>query len=379
MTIYKLAYVTFILLCFVFCSYKYKMNIFALKDVLFCDLKDPMGFLKHRGFNSNKELTSARAFGDTVYFYTTDGEWTTTTPECTVSAASVNDFKGEEHFCRLKVSNDWMLSMRTDLKNAARIAFDQQLLRRAVVQYPTFEAFWDNCSVPAGALQMSTFAYTKRGHKKQFINMYNEEKEITGSTPLIKGSTVKVPIRWTLSESGEDGRIEFGFRAQFCAGIELVKLGGNPPTLKRPWDWSTVDFATLSVPMYDSFSIRTPAMEIVENLGHSIRVDLSKKPNFKEAMCDFHQKSGSDEWDGTMYFKKSKSAPVGHFASASLVAVRNRTRIEWHIEKLLIVPLNQNRLKKQEILAVTEDVQGQKRDADNMGNFPAVKTKRLCI
>ena len=44
------------------------------------------------------------------------------------------------------------------------------------------------------------------------------------------------------------GRLRQRFRAQFCAGIELVKLGGPPPTLKRPWDWSTVDFTTLSVP-----------------------------------------------------------------------------------------------------------------------------------
>ena len=363
------------------------MNIFALKDVLFCDLKDPMGFLRHRGFHSGEEINSARAFGDTVYFYTNDGEWSTITEPCVVSAASVNDFKGEEHFCSLKVSNEWLLATTSVLRNAARIAFDQQLLRRAVVQYSTFEEFWDNCSVPTRTIRLSTFAYTKRGHKKQFINMYNKEKEITGLIPLIKGSVVKVPIRWTLSESGEDGRIEYGFRAQFCAGIEIVKLGGPPPTLKRPWDWSTVDFTTLSVPMYDSFSIRTPAMEIVENLGHSIRVNVSKKPIFKEAMREFHQKLGSNEWDGTMYFKKSKSAPVGHFASTTVVAVRNRSHIEWHIEKLFAVAPNRNRLNNQAVEAAeaveeaveVEAVVGQKRGVDSMGNFPVVETKRLCI
>ena len=363
------------------------MNIFALKDALFCDLPDPMGFRKHKGFYNDEEITSARAFGDTVYFYSSSGEWCTTTPECTVVAASLNDFKGEEHYCRLHVTNEWSKATKISLQKAARLAFDQGLLKRAILQYPTFETFWEHCTVPKDIVCLSTFAWTKRGRKKQFINMYNGKQEITGTVALTKGSVVKVPIRWTLSESGEEGRVEFGFRAQFSAGLTLVKLGGNPPTIKRPWSWSAVDFITLSVPLYDSFVIRTPCMEITDSDGSYIRVNLDDKMLFKEAMASFHNQAEVEEWDGVIYLKKLKHAPVGHLASASIVAVRNNTHIEWHAEKLLVVPRKQvagpvagpvaGTVAGTVAVEVAGEV-GRKRDADSMDSSSFGETKRLC-
>jgi len=346
------------------------MNILDLKTRIFNDLSQPVGFLSNKGFFVDGPITSASVHGGCVYFRSDGADWVTTTGQCRVVRSTVNTFESDEQFLSLKVSPDWVRTTVEKLKLAAKMAFDQQLL---AIPETEFEMFWQQCRKPSETINIVDYAYTRRGHHRQFINMFNGESEITGTVGLPRDSTVNLPIRWSLWKSDEGGHVEFGFRPQLTAGIQVVRMGGPPPQIKKPWDWSTVNFNTLSVPMYDSFIVKTPALQITEVFHDSCRFDLTKKPEFAQTMALFHNNANADAWDGIIYLKMSKRVCVGAFVIASVFAHRNNTNIQWHCPKFLLV--HPNRRKSEKVVKTV----GKRKDADNMDNFPVSKTKRLCI
>lgn len=356
------------------------MDIFALRDVIFTDLKCPLAQLQHRGFAEGLVPDDVRVFGNTAYFYADGQDWSAITPECMAKTSNVNAFRGEEHTLSLEVSKkEWTDNVTEQLKNCARMVYDRALLPLANRDHSTFDSFWAACSKNVENIRLLDYAYTKRGHKKQFINMYNPAGEITGLFDLVPGSMVRASVRWTFNVSTDADQVSFGFRAGFSGGIRVIKMAGAPPNIRKPWLWKHFNFQDFSLPMYESFIVKCPALTVVEHFGPSIKLDLSNKPEFKNAMDIFHEKAGADQWDGTIHLNTSKTVVVGQSVLASVSGVRNKDHIDWHTVKLF--PLRRQKtlkiLKKNEEKEAT--MAGTKRDADNTGNFVGAKTKRQCI
>ena len=123
--------------------------------------------------------------------------------------------------------------------------------------------------------------------------------------------------------------------------------------------------------MYDSFIVKSPALEVTDQFGMTFKIDLSKKPEFQEAIRSFHVQANVPEWDGTVHLRTSKSVCVGDFVIAKMSCVRSKDRIDWHTEHFFALP---RRLQTQEMEARV----GTKRDVDSMDSSPDVKTKRQC-
>lgn len=349
------------------------MDIYALKDVLFTDLENPLGYLDDGGFVNDLVPDSATVYGNTVYFFSNGMDWHSLSEEITVGRAEVNTFRGDEHTCMMKSSDTWSENVLASLRICAKLVYDQQLLPVASDSYSTFESFWHDCAKETKKISLRDYAYTRRGHQKQFINMYNSSEEITGKVTLLKDSVVQMPIRWTLVAMADVEMVTFGFRPSFCSGIRVIKMGGPLPVIKRGWSWSDVDFTSLTVPMYDSFIVKSPALEVTDQFGMTFKIELGKKPEFQEAIRAFHVQANVPEWDGTIHLRTSKTVCVGDFVIAKMTCVRNKDRIDWHTEHFFALP---RRLQNEGM--VVEKV-GTKRDVDSMDSSPVVKTKRQCI
>ena len=355
------------------------MDIFTLRNEMFTDLTGGMDFLLHKGFIDDDVVSSARCFRDTVYFYSNVGEWYSDIPECEILNCNINRFGGEEHTCTLDVGEECMQNIMLKLKGAAKMVFEGKMLKNSTSSCSTFEQFWKGCNVPK-QISLTSFAFTKRGHRKQYINIYNSDQEITGSVDIATGSIVKCPVRWSISESGPKDRVEYGFRAHFGPGIRIIRMAGKPPPIKRPWDWDSVDFNTLALPMYKYLVVKTPALEIIKTTSEYVQVKLTKKPIFAKAMENFHSLANVLQWDGIIYFKTSKNARVGDFVLASVVPTRNTNNIQWNAQKFLRMKRAKAVVSREEGQAeVVGQMAGQKRDAGNMDNSPVLRTKRLCI
>jgi hypothetical protein len=356
------------------------MNIHSLKDSIFTDLKTPLSFLDHRGFVDGLVVDSARAYGNTVYFFADGQDWHTLSEEIKLTGSDVNTFTGDRHTCRIETSDTWSSNIQEKLCACAKLVYDRGLLPIATDQYSTFESFWNDCTKQTKRLLLSDFAYTKRGHKKQFINMYNSMEEITGQMTLAKDSIVQMPIRWTLVANQDVEMTTFGFRPSFCGGIRVIKMAGPLPVIRRNWDWSSVDFKSLTIPMHESFIVSTPAVEVIDTFGTTFKVAFSNKPEFAAAMHRFHAKAGSPPWDGTIHLRTSKPVSVGGFVLAKIVCDRNKGHINWHTEKFFLVnrPIQKSQSEGVDHEATVVKTGGMKRDADNMDNSPGVKTKRQC-
>jgi len=351
------------------------MDIYALKDVLFTDLEHPLEYLDDGGFVNGLVPDSANVYGNTVYFFSNGMDWHSLSEEITVDHAEVNTFRGDEHVCTLECSDAWSASVLASLRICAKLVYDQQLLPVASDSYSTFESFWHDCAKETKNISLRDHAYTRRGHQKQFINMYNSSEEITGKVTLLKDSVIQIPVRWTLVATADVEMVTFGFRPSFCSGIRVIKMGGTAPVIKRGWSWSEVDFKSLTVPMYDSFIVKTPALEVIDQFGTTFKVDLSKKPEFQDAIRAFHVQACVSEWDGVVHLSTSKSVCVGDFVIAKLFCVRNKDRIDWHTEHFFALP---PRLQTAALPLQTAAQVGMKRDVDSMDSSPAAKTKRQC-
>lgn len=354
------------------------MNILQLRKFIFNDLSSPLKYLSDFGFCDHGEPDSVRVYGNTAYFYTNGDDWYTLTPGLVLMKSNVNTFRGEEHTCSLTPEKKWIEKTSQQLKVCAKMVYDQGALPLAVKDYASFESFWSACSKQVRNIRLMDYAFTKRGHKKQYINMYNDTGEITGQFDLVSGSTVRASIRWTLYVSTDDGDIHFGFRPSFGRGVHVIKMAGAPPNIRNPWIFKHFNFETFKMPMYESFVVKCPALPVVNSFGTACNLNLSSKPEFKRAMDNFHVKSGMPLWDGTLHLNTSKPVAVGDSVLATVYAVRNKDHIDWYTERIFV--LRQSRTRNIETTSETAvTTVGTKRDADNMDNSLGAKTKRQYI
>jgi hypothetical protein len=361
------------------------MDIFALRKNVFNDLKNPLSYLTNRGFVKGLVPDSARVWGNTAYFFSNGQDWHTMSDEIQISSANVNTFTSDEHTCKFKTGEEWSRNATSQLRACAEMVYEQKLLPIASDNYSTFDSFWKACTCPTKNISLMDYAYSRRGHKKQFINIYNSTGEITGAQTLTKDSIVQIPIRWTFVVRQDIDQVTFRFRPGFCNGIQVKQLGGPGPIIKRDWDWTPIDFKSISVPMYSSFRVKTPALKVLQTFGNTFKVDLDSKPVFKNAMDAFHTSAGCSTWDGTIHLKTSKIVSSGSFVLAKISCDRNKDHINWYTEDFFVVrrPNLQNLSPRFGDPCRAEEKEaktgGKKRDADNMDSFPGVKTKRQCI
>lgn len=327
------------------------MEIHELKRSLFQDLDNPMGFLTNKGFVENTPPDSAKLFGSTLYFYCNNKEWKVVTPECRVLSSSVNSFVHPTHVLTLDVSNEWKMQMLEQLKSASKIAWEQKLLPMVSKMIESFEDFWNLCRKPE-MLSLEEHAYSRRGRKKQFINLFHMGKEITGHVLLQQNAVVKVSIKWTLSESEESG--SFGWRAHFSSGVDICKFGGEPFVIRKPWTWEEFQMKDLMVPFYDSFVVKTPALHVAQVQGSVIRVDIEKENTnaFVGAVQSLHQMSGKTLWDGCICIIGTKKAEVGDVIVASVFPKIQGDSVVWYTRKIYVSKKETRSAKRQCILGV---------------------------
>lgn len=307
------------------------MNIQALKRSLFNDLKNPMAFLTDNAMHSNGPPDDARVFRNSVFFYVGGQEWSILTPTSTVLSSTVNSFATETHTLALKTSTEWMTTMTEQLKEASRLVYDQKLLPQACSLCDNFELFWSRCRKPP-FLTIEAPAYSRRGHHKQFINLYHQETEVTGVAALQKNGTVNVAIKWSLSESEESG--QFGWRPHFAAGIQIKTFGGSPFAIRKPWSWENVQ--QLAVPLYDSFIVKTPGLTVTNVSGSVVCIDMTKKPEFVAAIQALHKMTGATPWDGCICILGPKQAMIGSTIVASIMPQQEGGDIAWYTQKISI-------------------------------------------
>jgi len=328
----------------------------ALKASVFCDLTRPMSFRTTKGFEE-RNVTSVRSFGKSTYFRGDYGIWCVVTPPCPVLSASVNRFRDGEHVLNIQCPQDWADGVIRQLKEAVRLARPQQA---------DFEAYWKQCHLPNfQALEIRTKYTTKRSKTFDYVNIYNDATELTGTCDICAGSVVQCSLSFELVEYEQDDGVYTGIGCNFGAGIRVVRLGGVPDAIKRPWDWSGVDFDTLSSPMYDHLRVKTGAMGVMDVRGRVAVVE--PKPAFKDAMRDFHARAGADAWDDTITMPKS--IEPGCVAVATVVPSRNNTRITWTASALSTA----RRQKRRKLHGVSATAEA-KTDGDNTGSSAGSQT-----
>lgn len=309
--------------------YIYKqMTIYDLKQAVFNDLENPMSFLTTKGFEDSTP-TKIRNFGG-FYFYNDNTEWFVTTPPAMVLKADVNTFKNGDHVLVLSIDDDlWESSIREKLVAALKLAHPQMeqsaLPVDDIVKHCYFPKF--------KKLEIRSKYTAKRSKVLQYVNMYNKDTEITGGCNLSTGCKISCSIRFILSETKhENGHIDTGFRVDLGSGIRVHQMAGVPDAIKRPWDWSEVNFDNLAMPIYNSVRVKTPAMRVASVGVHSIQVDT--KPEFKAAIDEFHKRAGVEAWDQQIMTSPNKPIASGDVAVATVVPNRNNQRIEWSVESI---------------------------------------------
>jgi len=346
--------------------HRMSIDIHKLKDQLFNDLETPMGFLEHNGFNETEAVTFKR-FGDSIYFYNKlNQKFSLTSPPSRVVSAEINEFTSDNH--RLRLYQPW--DTREQLKKCALMVHAS--LKE--FQEVDFETFWKHCSVPNN-IELCEYAFTRKKTKK-FINIFKDNKELTGTVHITSQSIVSVNIQPVLSlTKHEEGQYQIGFKFVCGAGIQLVRLGGNPPSIQRPWEWNEVDFNTLSVPLYNSVIVKTPPL-IVEQVNGPIMTVCVKDEHFRNAMNVFHRNTGVGTWDNCIEIVGRHKVTSGTTVIAHITPDITNKTMGWKT-----VTLHSSRPSRPKILKTLEtpdNQRGCKREPDTMDNSSGVQTKRRC-
>lgn len=276
---------------------------------------------------------SAKAFGSSVFFYNDNKKWTVLTPNCPVVTSSVNSFTSETQTLTVHPPQEWIDNMTTQLREAASIVYEQQLLPLSCAAFDTFEEFWARCRKPK-MLTLEAPAFARRGRCKQFLNLFHNGLEITGRVLLQRHSGVSISVQWSLSESEESG--EFGWRPHFAGGVNVHRFGGEPPAIRRPWSWETIDPNTLTVPLHDSFVVKTPGLSVESAADNVVRIARHLKPKFVAAIQALHVLAGKTPWDGTICVVGSKQVRAGNIIVASILPQIEGGQITWYTHKLLV-------------------------------------------
>lgn len=305
------------------------MTIYDIKAKVFNDLTTPMAFLKTRGFEDSVPESVKQYYG-TFNFYGARGKWFVNTPAAKVIKADVNAFKNEEHSIILDIQDEtWIRQTRKSLIDALKIAHPHMEQSEIPIEQVIQRCYFPDLT----KIEIRSKYKARRSRVLQFINMYNGDNEITGKCNIGPGSVVSCSIRFSLAERRNDeGHIETGFKCDFGPGIRVHTLDGRPDAIKRPWDWSGVNFESLTMPMYNSVRVKTPAMQVATVGVNSVQVDA--KDDFEEAINNFHERAGAEAWNHQiMTSPKNKIAP-GDVAVATVVPKRNNQRIEWTAESI---------------------------------------------
>lgn len=323
-------------------------DIHNLKQKLFNNSDDYMGYITHRGFECSEPIFCQR-FGSLMKFYDEKNRvYSINTPP-----SRVKSIRFDEGMCYLTIDCDWNIEDR--LKKCAEIAHREI----AELKDVSFELFWKHCSVPKD-VKLCEYAKSKNKKVNKYIKLYNEGKEITGYVQITNDSIICANIRPVLSITEYDkNKYQFGFKFLLGAGIKLDQLGGTPPPIRRPWDWDNVDFNTLTMPLYNSLSVKTPSMSVVDLQNSTIKV-TTKNKDFQKAMSQFHGKAGVTEWDNTIEISGRHKVNKGSTAIASIEPYKDNKTICWKT-----VSIHSSRPNKQTELKV---VVGEKRDNDTLDN-----------
>tara|TARA_B110000008_G_scaffold26052_2_gene23455 strand:+ start:28839 stop:29885 length:1047 start_codon:yes stop_codon:yes gene_type:complete len=338
------------------------MNIVELKGSLFGKLPHAMTFLENKGFETVDVPNKVKKFGQTIYFYHDDQDWLETTPKCRVIDSCVNDFDHTEHKIVLDCPPAWFAETLLKLKAASKLAFETNVVTTAD---ESFESFWARCKVP-DSLSMQKNAHARRGRRKLFIPLFHDNKEITGRVNPDKNAIVQAVVRWCLHDTSADGYASFGWRAHFGGGLKIQQLGADAPLIREPWSWLDVNFESLTVPLYDTLSVKMPCFTIVNVSDNTVTVHASDA--FTQAMCDFHTQAGSELWSGRVEMPTSCPAELGQRIMATITPSRIGNNISWYVQKHRLLPGRE----------ISGSLAG-KRCADNTDNSESAQTKRQRI
>jgi hypothetical protein len=338
-------------------------DIHLLKRQLFNNSDDYMGYIQHHGFECSGP-THMKRFGSSIKFYDEKNRvYSINTPPSSVKSITIKEGK-----YYLSIDCDW--NIIEQIKKCAEIAHP------TIAQDIPFDLFWKYCSVPKD-VELCEYATSKNKKVNKYIRLYNEGKEITGYVQITNDSNVCANIRPVLSITEYDkDKYQYGFKFLLGAGIKLIQLGGKPPPIRRPWDWDNVDFNTLTMPLYNSLSVKTPSMSVVDLQNSTIKV-TTKNKDFQKAMAQFHGKAGVTGWDNTIEIRGRHKVTNGTTAIASIEPYKDNKTICWKT-----VSIHSSRPKKQTELKV---VVGDKRDNDTPDNpsgddeLVGIQTKRQCI
>ena len=351
------------------------MTIYDIKAKVFNDLTNPMAFLTNKGFEDSAPESVQQYYG-AFNFYGARGKWLVNTPPSKVIKADINAFKNEEHSITLDIQDKtWARQTRQSLIDALKIAHPHMEQSEIPI-----EQVIERCYIPDLAKLEIRSKYTaRRSRVLQFINMYNGDNEITGKCNIGPGSVVSCSIRFSLTERRNDqGRIETGFKCDFGSGIRVHTLDGRPDAIKRPWDWTGVDFESLTMPMYNSVRVKTPAMQVATVGLNSVQVEA--KSEFKKAIDDFHERAGADAWNQQIMTSPKKLIVSGDVAVATVVPKRNNQRIEWTAESIHTSRKKRRKMSastagdQEAVAAHQPDSPAAKMDGDNTGNFSDTQT-----
>ena len=307
------------------------MDMNDLKSELFQDLNLPMNWLNTRGMKSNGPPTGFENFGNTVYFVNAlQGKWSSIVSG-TVLSSTINNF-GPNCINSITVQLPGNNQIIDQLKAAAILVFDHNQLP-CTQRYATFEEFWVNCGRPVDTILVEAPCFSRRGRKKDFINIYDENlQEITGKVSPCKNAKVEIALRFSFSETEDSGH--FGFRALFGAGIILKTFGGDPLLIKRPWDIDGIS-ENLTVKMHDSFLIKSPALTVTVLNGNVATVDMSTQSTFLAIIQQLHQKAGKWAWDATINVCGNKIAVDDVCIFQMWPEKTENGTLEWYSSKIV--------------------------------------------
>ena len=279
-----------------------------------------------------------------------------------MSSKLLSIFDETEHKLTLDCSPSWSLKTVEKLKAASRLAFESGVLN---VHVDSFETFWTCCKVP-DMLSMQKNTHARRGRRKIYIPLYHQGKELTGVVTPDVNAIVQPMVRWCLHDTSTDDCPSFGWRAHFGGGIIINRLGAPPVPIREPWTWSDVDFASLSIPLYDKLIVKMPCMHIKDISGSVATVTATDA--FHDAMQHFHSRAGADEWSFQVELPHNHSAQPGQRMLASITPSKMGNSIMWYVEKHRLVPGRKNEVS-----------QAEKRCGGNTDNSESLKTKRQRI
>lgn len=317
------------------------MSIFSLKNILFPpigssssqSLDNPLFYLQNKFDFGPTDRTKVEF--KNVYFYSGE-RLTEYQVEGTMTKCNVNLFSGAEHSFELKCTPAVFQGIMAQLRESMLMAFNNGRFPLSARVAKSFEHFWSSCRKPQNnCFQVEEYAWDKRQRMKRYINLYQfiNGAELTGRQTLSNLSKVVANIRFSATETECDDGLMVGIRTFMGVGIRIKELGGQPPVIASPWDWSNVDVRTLTTPLHPTIQVKTPALRVVDTVNDSAKIDMEAKPLYSKAVQELHEKAGANPWDGSIEIRGPLKPHAGAIIVATVSPTRNRNAILWHTKR----------------------------------------------